>query len=177
MATSMGMPSVAGEDGHVRCGTAGGQRDAGELRRIDVDELRGREIAREQDAAGGISRLGACAPSSASSTCLSRSSRSSTRSASRASPVAFRFRALARKLSRHANPALLPAAIEPRAASTRSGSSSNSRCADMISRTVGAAVVASCDKARANGVAGTFEIGGFQSTPRPGFDDRKIRRL
>ena len=46
------MPSVRGEDRDVRGGSAGGQRDAGELRRIDVDELRGREIAREQDAAG-----------------------------------------------------------------------------------------------------------------------------
>ena len=41
-----------GEDRDMRGGTAGRERDAGELRCIDIDELRRREIAREQDAAG-----------------------------------------------------------------------------------------------------------------------------
>ena len=81
-----------GEDGDVRGRTARRRaRCRASLPRIDVDELRGREVAREQDAARPESRrLGACVPSSASSTWRSRSSRSSTRSARRASPVAFR---------------------------------------------------------------------------------------
>ena len=113
-------------------------------RRIDVDELRGREVAREQDAAGrnldvsAPARLRAPAAPAFRGPADRRRARRAAHRRWRSSFARWRAGSRARR-----SPRSCRRRSASRAASTRSGSSSNSRCADMISRTVGAAVVAS----------------------------------
>ena len=110
------------------------------------------------------------------STWRSRSSRSSTRSARRASPVAFRLSRTGAqaRAPREARALAAPHGIAARHRRSR-GSSSNSRCADMISRTVGAAVAASCDRRARTVSRARSNARCSASTPLPGFDDGRSR--
>ena len=106
----------AREDRDVRGGAARGERDAGEARRLDVDELRGREIAREQDASvrNARSRRLPCPRAPATPGVRDRADRRRARRVCE-SPVASSAEALARRPARHANPALLPESMRLRA--------------------------------------------------------------
>ena len=129
----------------MRGRAAGHERNAAQPGVVDVDELRGREIARHQDRARGdfdallraagkfaqhlaleIGQIGDALGEARIAGGLER------RGAARASWRATRM------------PALLPARMAARAAASNCGSSSNSRCAAMMSRTAGLAPCARC---------------------------------